>query len=319
MQVENIECQIAQAQIGNFLAGSGLSQEAMEQLEEHIAGCLGCKAVLSERRSELKALLTKPKAIVDFEKIAQEAEATQAKSISTALRKKSLQQMLEPTPEPVAEASKLRAVVDAPANDQEPKAAKKPSQWKPLIYSLALAAVLVGMSLFSKNITELFGPKLSAASPLTGAAPSPDPQPAPVETPSENGASTLAPTVVGISESPSPTTSEPSTPPVDETASIVAPSPVASVPSTPEPGLSEEESTVAAQQIGENAGALSATQFEAPVAPNPEPPVTPAPAKPVVAKAPAKKLVARRVVRRQPVRRTSRPAAKGGGIKVYNP
>lgn len=314
MQVENIECQIAQAQIGNFLAGSGLSPEAMEQLEEHIAGCPGCKDVLSERRSELKALLTKPKAVVDFEKIALEAEATKAKSISTALRKKSLQQMLEPAPEAVRE--EPVAVVAAPEPEPKPKAAKKPSQWKPLAYSLALAAVLVGMSYFSDNIAQLFGPKLSASTTLGAATTT---EPVTVETPTENGASTLAPTAVAANETTT-TPEEPATTPISESATITPPTPVEPTPAAPEPGPTEEEGTVAAQGIGESAGALSTTQFEAPVPVEPAPPAKPAPAKPVVTQAPAKKVVSRRVVRRKPVRRAAQPAApKGGGIKVYNP
>ncbi len=317
MQVENIECQIAQAQIGNFLAGSGLSQEAMEQLEEHIAGCPGCKDVLSERRSELRALLTKPKAVVDFEKIAQEAEATKAKSISTALRKKSLQQMLEPATEPVRE--EPLAVVAPTEPEPKPKAAKKPSQWKPLAYSLALAAVLVGMSTFSDNIAQLFGPKLSASTTLgPAAATEQGAKPAAVETPTENGASTLSPTVVAQNETTTP--EEPTTPSISESATVTPPNPVEPTPSTPEPGPTVEEGALAAQGIGESAGALSATQFEAPTPVEPAPPAKPAPAKPVVNKTPAKKVAPRRVVRRQPVRRAVRPAApKGGGIKVYNP
>ena len=318
MQVENIECQIAQAQIGNFLAGSGLSQEAMEQLEEHIAGCPGCKAALSERRSELRALLTKPKAVVDFEKIAQEAEATKAKSISTALRKKSLQQMLEPAPEPVVESPKPRPTADAPVENLEPKASKKPSQWKPLIYSLALAAVLVGMSLFSKNITALFGPKLGAATSLGTSTTAPLPEPAPIETPSEDGASTLTPSAIEPSGAPTPASAEPTTPMVIDATSTNTPNPVTSTAATPEASPIEPEEILAAEKIGEGAGALSATQF-AVAAPPPAPPVKPAPAKPVVDKAPAKRLVSRRVVRRKPIRRTSRPAVRGGGIKVYNP
>ena len=346
MQVENIECQIAQAQIGNFLAGSGLSPEAMEQLEEHIAGCANCKTVLNERRSELKAMLTGQKAVVDFEKIAKEAEATKTNSISTALRKKSLQQMLEPKPEPVKPTPVPQAfaavMAEAAAKPVDaPKPAKKPSQLKPLLYSLGLAGVLIGMSYFSGNIAQLFGPKLAAS---TATAEKVD-TPATTTTPATNPDSTLAtpPTVdastgttggvVSTNASAPETTTPPPTTPNNEssTGTHLA---VASMPTTPESTPDEAPVVVGPEEIGTSAGALATTQFQASTPATPEAPVTkptpPAPAKPVIAPKPAAaKLVvakrqtpARRIVRKRPVRRVAAKRAtpvRSRGIKVYNP
>lgn len=349
MQVENIECQIAQAQIGNFLAGSGLSPEAMEQLEDHIAGCANCKTVLNERRSELKAMLTGQKAVVDFEKIAKEAEATKTNSISTALRKKSLQQMLEPTPEPVkptpvpqafAAVMAEAAAKETPKSIEAPKIAKKPSQLKPLLYSLALAAVLIGMSYFSGNIAELFGPKLAAATapvekvetPAT-TTPATTPASTPETTSTVDASTGTTGSVVSTNPSVPETTTPPSTAPSTEssTGTHLA---VASMPTTPESTPVEEPVIVGPEEVGTSAGALATTQFQASTPATPEAPVTkptpPAPAKPVVAPKPAaakpvvakRQVPARRIVRKRPVKRVAAKRAtpvRSRGIKVYNP
>ena len=57
MAVQDFECQIARAQIGRYLQGDALSSEALDQLEDHIAECPGCKAVLTERRKALQEML----------------------------------------------------------------------------------------------------------------------------------------------------------------------------------------------------------------------------------------------------------------------
>ncbi len=346
MQVENIECQIAQAQIGNFLAGSGLSQDAMEQLEDHIAGCPGCKAVLNERRSELKAMLTGQKAVVDFEKIAQEAEATKAKSIATALRKKSLQQMLEPAPAPAPVptpkveapvAKAVTAVVEETAPqvaDAKTKSEKKPNQVKSLIYSLALAGVLVAMSLFSGNIAQILGPKLSESNLVASAAPVvTETNPAP-ESPSESLVSpdsTSATTASVVSENPNvPQTTTPPAAPTGDEVAVLTPTASAGSPEAPavtEPNpVNEEAGVLVAEVAGRNIGDESTTQFQAPTPEAPQPqvvqPTPKAPAKPVIKQAPAKKVVAKRIVRRKPIRRivAKKPApVKSRGIKVYNP
>lgn len=351
MQVENIECQIAQAQIGNFLAGSGLSEEAMQQLEEHIAGCTNCKAALNERRSELKAMLTGERAVVDFEQIAREAEGTKAKNIATALRKKSLQQMLEPTQElPFVHQPQPRAAaVEQPASAPEvpqkqaaqtpatPKAAKTPAKWKPLAYSLALAAVLVGMSLFSSNIASIFGPRASESGKLVSNSPTPpatDPVATAVpdtKTVEPTGTSTVNPQPTGATDTTGTTGSEPM---AAETASNPVTDPGKAEPNdginTPPvtPVQDTEPVVEPAFGLGASAGALATTQFQSTESlalqtPAAKPAIKPA-AKPVVKTAPAKPVLTRRItprrIVRKPIRRTGRkPVVRSRGIKVYNP
>lgn len=331
MQVENIECQIAQAQIGNFLAGSGLSEEAITQLEEHIAGCAHCKAALAEKRNELKALLNPEKAVVDFEAIHREAQSLQAKSISTALRKKSLQQLVEPeaSPEPTREPeldyAAIAAILEAKKATEAPNTkVKTSSYWKPLAYSLGLGAVLVGMSLFSNNIASIFGPKASA-----GTVPSATETP--VRSPekllsSQSSATPLASDAPNAELTSSqvngtldnPNAGTPSS--EDQTTGTTSANP-------PSPVLPTEH----ASGLGSTLGALATTQFQSPEA---EPVVAPTPTKapvkavvkpnptvkPIVKKSPARNLVRRASVRR-PVRKAivRRPAVRSRGIKVYQP
>src|SRR4051794_23286485 len=53
MPVTDFECQIARGQIGRYLGGGLLSPQAMTGLEEHLAECPGCKALVAERRASL--------------------------------------------------------------------------------------------------------------------------------------------------------------------------------------------------------------------------------------------------------------------------
>jgi hypothetical protein len=349
MQVENIECQIAQAQIGNFLAGSGLSQEAMQQLEDHIAGCANCKAVLSERRNELKAMLTGERAVVDFEKIAIEAEGTKAKNIATALRKKSLQQMLEPAkelpvlhrPEPKVAVEPVRAVVEqpkaAPVQPEPSKApAKKPaSNWKPLVYSLGLAAVLVGMSLFSNNIAAIFGPKANASAKIAANTPASNGEtiPAPTGPVSNPAGAPVVETsgqVVPSSDTTGTGAATTETNPVtssEATTPVSTPPPSTATPPKVEPA--PEPTTLAAVAIGSSAGALSTTQFDSaesvPEKAVAVKPITPAPTKAVVKKAATPRIAPRRFAQRRIARKPARrvvarkPVVRSRGIKVYNP
>lgn len=331
MQVENIECQIAQAQIGNFLAGSGLSDEAITQLEEHIAGCAHCKAALADKRNELKALLNPERAVVDFEAIHREAKSLQAKSISTALRKKSLQQLVEPeaTPEPTKEPeldyASIAAYLEAKKKAEAPTSkVKSASYWKPLAYSLGLGAVLVGMSLFSDNIASIFGPKANEGS-LSQATGLPTRSPekllsgqatastAATDTPNTD---LLSGQVNGKVTNPiaaTPTSEDQTT----GTTSANPPSPIVPIEH--------------ASSLGSTLGALATTQFQSPEA---DPIVTPTPTKapekvvtkptptvkPVVKKSPSRS-IARRASIRRPVRKAAvrRPAVRSRGIKVYQP
>ncbi|MEQ1932367.1 MAG: zf-HC2 domain-containing protein [Fimbriimonadaceae bacterium] len=128
MLVQNIECRIAQAQMGRYLGGLGLSDEAVAQLESHIRSCNDCSSALLTRRVELEALIALPKE--DF----------------PALQ--------ETTPQPTERprlVDALRAIVTADG-DVHPK-----RNSKPIAYSAALTILLVGMSFIAKDPTRLFG------------------------------------------------------------------------------------------------------------------------------------------------------------------
>ena len=58
MPVQSIECQLVRAQIGRYLGGEPLSQEAMRQLEVHLVACDDCRAALSVRKSDLRAKMS---------------------------------------------------------------------------------------------------------------------------------------------------------------------------------------------------------------------------------------------------------------------
>jgi len=138
MQLQNFECQIAKAQIGRFVAGDKLSDEALQQLEAHISKCQDCQQSLAERRAALQAMLGPQEAPPE--------PPSKAKIDIAKLIK-----------------SKLNAGQQVQAAVQS--ANSKPSSFtKPAIYSLALAGVLIAMSYMSRNMDSVLGPK-AAASP----------------------------------------------------------------------------------------------------------------------------------------------------------
>jgi hypothetical protein len=137
MQLQNFECQIAKAQIGRYIAGDSLSAEAIEQLEAHVAKCADCKQNLAERRAVLMAMLSP----------VETTETTTTKA--TPPRGFDVTQFIK---------SKLhsKSPVTAAAHVDP---AKQTQFTKPALYSLALGAVLIGMSYASKNMGSVLGPK----------------------------------------------------------------------------------------------------------------------------------------------------------------
>jgi hypothetical protein len=53
MQVQNVECRLAQAQIARYLAGENLPDDTIQELERHLARCAGCREALAVRRQAL--------------------------------------------------------------------------------------------------------------------------------------------------------------------------------------------------------------------------------------------------------------------------
>lgn len=146
MSVQNIECQIAQGQIGRYLTGGALSPEALDQLEGHIGECKACTEFLSERRTGLQAML----------------------GDRAAVRAPGDSKPLDPEPDPAPTGTlvgRLREQLIRAATAPPPQREGAPegrSMAKPLLLSGALALVLVAMTILSKNPTLVFGEKASA-------------------------------------------------------------------------------------------------------------------------------------------------------------
>lgn len=199
MSVQNVECQIAQAQIGRYLTGGALSPEALEQLEGHIGECAACTEMLRQRREGLQAMLGGQAAV----------EADPARRPTRP----------EPHPAPTASLvgrlrEQLIQAATAPAPDRE-GAPDRRSFLRPLALSGALAVVLVAMTVLSRNPNLVFGEK--AAPPAKETAPAKAPavaQPA--------------------ATAPKPVASTPATTPVVEPAtSAPKPAPPAAAKSNP--------------------------------------------------------------------------------------
>ena len=149
MQLQNFECQIAKAQIGRYIAGDALSDEALTQLEAHVSKCAECRQNLAERRAVLLAMLSPG-----------EASSSTSESEKPNRTRFDLAQFIKSK---VQANQSTRAVVRAEA---------KPTTFtKPAIYSLGLGIVLVGMSYLSRNMGSLLGPKAAETTPSSTSSP----------------------------------------------------------------------------------------------------------------------------------------------------
>lgn len=187
MPAKNIECQLAQGQIGRYLAGTDMSDEAVTQLELHIGECTECTEFVEAKRRSLREIAAQRKAVAYVEvpeesSIAEPPKEDPSRSLVEQLRQKA-------------------AIGRAPAGEREP--VTRQFQWKPLIYSGALGLVLLGMSHFTANPTALFGERATEAAVLESKP----------ETPTEEGRDPFSPT-------PEPPLKETAGPASSETASI---------------------------------------------------------------------------------------------------
>ena len=186
MAVHNIECQIAKSQIGRYLSGDAFSPQALKQLEEHVAECSECKVSLHQRKAALQAMLGDSNtAVVQVDETETETHKTFAETLRGKMSSKP-----RPTQTAVPETKPVHF-------------------WKPLGYSLALAAVLLGMSAFSKTLTSPFGAKVEAT-PDTATAPA---------TNSPSSASTGSPATVAASTNTSNAVTSTETKPADKPVS----------------------------------------------------------------------------------------------------
>lgn len=156
MQVQNFECQIAKAQIGRYVGGDKLSDDTIEQLEAHISKCPDCKQNLAERRTALQAMLS----LGSEETAPHQGDAPKVKfDLASFIRSK------------VQSRQTAQAVVQTDG-------AKPVSFTKPALYSLALGAVLIGMSYASKNLGSVFGPTAAEGTSAKPATTEQQPHPA---------------------------------------------------------------------------------------------------------------------------------------------
>jgi hypothetical protein len=173
MPVQNVECQLAKAQISRYITGEAISPEAVAQLEEHIAECPRCKKLLAARRKSLMAKLdsaSAPVATLD------QGDEPATRALAEAPAHAPVNAVIADEGKPsVAEALRMAATEQVQrvkamhqhAAEKRPAApvAVAAASWKPIAYSVGLAAVLIAMSAFAKNPTNLFGARASEAIP----------------------------------------------------------------------------------------------------------------------------------------------------------
>ena len=160
MQVKNIECQIAQAQMRRYLTGEEMPQELVGDLEAHLKNCPDCMAQAQHQRESLSGVLA---AKIMGKSSAPAVQAGKGSTIPNRFVKR-------PAP-----ASKAVLTMPAKAAVQTPldiidspdeqyltkKKTKKIANFKTIAYSIGLAAMLVLMSTVFKDPTALFGAKAS--------------------------------------------------------------------------------------------------------------------------------------------------------------
>lgn len=254
MSVKNIECQLAEAQIGRYLSSGVMSPEALEQLEGHIAECAECTGFLSEKRAGLQAMLAgrssaeaepRPRAASSpWTRATQPTHAAihvEDEESSEAPKANWLQRLRRPA----------IANLETGVESLEPAPASK-TLLKPLALSGALALVLVAMSFVSRNPNALLGEKVMPAT-----------QPAPSSVPAKSTPTPVAATAPLVAATPDATSTPPeATSPPADSGSTAPTSP------TPEP----KAEVVVAKPIAKRATTRRPTSTSRPsVAPSPAP------------------------------------------------
>jgi hypothetical protein len=171
MQVQSLECQLAQAQIGRYLAGAAFSGEALEQLEKHIAACESCKSVVDERRATLKSMLQAKQPAPAKAAVQQRVSEPKTLPLINLWKKNAALLQPKPRPEAPTESPKQAALAPDVAAVEVSVEPTVPAltHWKPLALSGALAVVLIGMSLMSRGPTSVFGKRAIEMKPSASA------------------------------------------------------------------------------------------------------------------------------------------------------
>ncbi len=147
MQVENFECQIARGQMARYLSGESLAPDVASELKTHIAGCTECAEALESKRAVLQAMLG-DKAVVAISVPDSEgdAQASQGASVRGPLMNLLLNRA-------------GKAKLDSSGGSSTPAEGPRPQAVRVLVYSVALGAVVIGMSYLMQDPTRLFGEK----------------------------------------------------------------------------------------------------------------------------------------------------------------
>lgn len=159
MPAKNIECQLAQGQIGRYLAGANMSEESVAQLEGHIAECEDCSAYIDQKKKSLKELATLRKAAVYMEEPA-EADV-EAPASAPEPKHPAAKALIDAIREKTAAAKTAGPILETKREVGTPRV----THWKALAYSTGLGLVLYGMTFVTANPTALFGGLAAEATP----------------------------------------------------------------------------------------------------------------------------------------------------------
>lgn len=286
MRLKNIECQLTQGQLTRYLRGDALSDTAIEQLESHLSECDDCAEYLDELKSEL--MPDEPEIVeedqVELAPASPESSNHGApKFLVDAIRFK--REKLDQAVRPVS----THAVIET---SLEPAPAPK-TYLKPLLYSLGLAAVMVGMTSIMRDPTKLFGERLDTK---------------------------LASTVVGTPPTTESSATEPPAKATGNDAVIVKPSTNVPPPATGDSNVSGAETRV--QNRNRSTTEKSAPPTATPPAADSKPIAAPKSSSPKKSTAPAPKPLKRRDASRKsaafPKSATTKRTASRNGIRVYD-
>lgn len=183
MPVQNIECQIAQSQIGRYLHGDRFSPDALKQLEGHISECQVCTEILAARKKALQTLLSQatesasPQTDID----------ASTDAILNLIRsapddpKMTLIDVIRHKESPTVEAKVVVAPIEqaseeASHTEVQTSQVKAPNYPRIAVLTGLLAVVTLGMNYFAKDPSRLFGEKVGVANSVaqnaSGEAPS---------------------------------------------------------------------------------------------------------------------------------------------------
>lgn len=151
MPVQDFECQISRNQIGRYLNGEALSNEALRQLGSHVAECISCKGYLDQRKAALQGMLGEADIPVRVETTAPKVSPSEA-----------LIAQIQARSERDAQEAGTQDARGAGRRFSTSMSRPKALLTKPLFYCGALAVVLIGMTFITRNPSAILGPKASA-------------------------------------------------------------------------------------------------------------------------------------------------------------